>query len=104
MRRIGRGGRRGRWASEGRCLARGSDGSSHLKRRKAWEVCGRGGRSGGFRGEGLSRGAIERKRGLVYGLLTVLCVALRLINLFRDETYSGLFLDGLVVHDRCAGN
>jgi hypothetical protein len=104
MRRIGLGGRRGRLASEGRCLARGSGGSSRSKRRKAWGVCGRGGRSVGFRGEGLSRGAIERKRGLVYGHLTVLCVALRLINLFRDETYSGLFLSVLIVHDRCAGN
>lgn len=64
MRRIGRGGRRGRLASEGRCLARGSGGSSRSKRRKAWGVCGRGGRSVGFRGEGLSREAIEREKGV----------------------------------------
>ena len=68
MRRIERGGRRGRLASEGRCFARGLGGSSHLKKRRAWEVCGRGGRSGGFRGEGLSRGAIGGEMGLVYGL------------------------------------
>lgn len=58
MRRIERGGRRGRLASEGRRLVRGSGESSRLKRRRAWGVCERGGRSGGFRGEGLSRGAV----------------------------------------------
>lgn len=68
MRRIERGGRRGRLVSEGRRLARGLGGSSHLKRRRAWEVCGRGGRSGGFRGGGLSRGAVGGEGGLVYGL------------------------------------
>lgn len=36
--------------------------------------------------------------------LTVLCVELRLIDIFQDETYSGLFFRVLVVHDGCAGN
>lgn len=77
MRRIERGGRRGRLASEGRHLVRGLGGSSHSKRRRAWEVCGRGGRSGGFRGGGLSRGAVREKRGLVYDLFNcVVCCVL----------------------------
>lgn len=60
--------------------------------------------SGGSRGEGLSRGAVERKRVLVYGLFTVLWVELRLIDLFQGKTYSGLFLGVLVVHDGRAGD
>lgn len=62
-RRIERGGRRGRLASEGQRLARGLDESSHSKRRRAWEVCGRGGRSGEFREGGLSRGAVGGEKG-----------------------------------------
>lgn len=104
MKRIERGGRQGWLASEDRCLAKGSGESSRLKRRRAWGVCGRGGRSGGFREEYLTKGAVQRNKGLVYGLLAVLWVELRLIDLFQDETYSGLFLGVLVIHDGRAGD
>jgi hypothetical protein len=104
MRMTELGGRRGRLASGDRRLARGSCGSSRLKRRRAWGVCERGGRSGGCRGVGQSRGAVESKRVLVYGLLTVLCAELGLISFTWDETYPGLFLGVLVVDDGRAGD
>lgn len=54
-----------------------------------WGVYGRGGRSGAFRGVDLSRGAVEVKGGLGYGLFAVLCVELRLIVAFRMKHTRG---------------